>query len=29
VVVRIGAGPTESTEDTTPPFFAAIADAVL
>jgi CubicO group peptidase (beta-lactamase class C family) len=29
VVVRIGAGPTESTEDTTPPFFAAIVDAIV
>ena len=28
VVVRIGAGPTEHTEDTTPPFFAAIVGAV-
>jgi len=29
VVVRIGAGPTEPTEDTTPPFFAAIVGAIL
>jgi CubicO group peptidase (beta-lactamase class C family) len=29
VVVRIGAGPTEQTEDTTPPFFAAIVGAIL
>jgi CubicO group peptidase (beta-lactamase class C family) len=29
VIVRVGAGPTQSTEDTAPPFIAAIVGAVM